>query len=76
MAYLHGDVTRLDFVDLGPVEPDPSSRTAMASGGWFSWRPDGRRFATGGDDGFVRVWDWTTGQLITERQVARPHLDH
>ncbi len=38
--------------------------------GGHAWRPDGRRFATAGQDGFVRVWDWHTEALVTERQVA------
>ncbi len=38
------------------------------------WRPDGRRFATAGDDGAVRVWDWRTGELIAERDVAPGHI--
>ena len=42
--------------------------------GWFAWRPDGQRFATAGDDGFVRVWDWRTGELIAERHVAPMHI--
>jgi len=42
--------------------------------GGHAWRPDGRRFATAGQDGFVRVWDWHTEALVTERQVARVPL--
>ena len=38
--------------------------------GGHAWRPDGRRFATAGQDGFVRVWDWHSEALVTERQVA------
>jgi WD40 repeat protein len=36
--------------------------------------PDGREFATAGDDGFVRVWDWRTSKLLRERQVASGHI--
>lgn len=29
-----------------------------------AWSPDGRRFASSGDDGMVRVWNAVTGELI------------
>ena len=65
----------LQFVDLGTGRAGPLIDTGHRCYGWFAWRPDGRRFATAGDDGFVRVWDWRTGQLITERHVA-PDAHH
>jgi WD40 repeat protein/DNA-binding SARP family transcriptional activator len=36
-----------------------------------AWRSDGRRFATTGEDGFVRVWNWHTEAVVAERQVTR-----
>jgi WD40 repeat protein/DNA-binding SARP family transcriptional activator len=36
-----------------------------------AWRPDGRRFATTGEGGVVRVWDWRTEALVAERRVSR-----
>jgi WD40 repeat protein/DNA-binding SARP family transcriptional activator/serine/threonine protein kinase len=36
----------------------------------FSWRPDGARYATAGTDGFVRLWDPSTGQPVAERRLA------
>jgi WD40 repeat protein len=36
-----------------------------------AWRSDGRRFATTGEDGFVRVWNWHTEAVVSERQVTR-----
>jgi WD40 repeat protein len=38
--------------------------------GASAWRPDGRRFATTGDDGVVRVWDRDTDGKVAERRVA------
>ena len=38
------------------------------------WRPDGHLFATAGADGFVRVWDWRTAELLAERTVAPGHI--
>jgi WD40 repeat protein/DNA-binding SARP family transcriptional activator len=64
----------LQFVDnttnqaLAPID------TGHRCYGWFAWRPDGQRFATTGDDGFVRIWDWRTGQLVAERHVAPEHV--
>jgi DNA-binding SARP family transcriptional activator/WD40 repeat protein len=37
---------------------------------WLAWRADGRRYATTGQDGMVRVWDTPSGELLAERQVA------
>jgi WD40 repeat protein len=42
--------------------------------GSHTWSPDGRRFATTGQDGFVRVWDWRTAELVTERQLTQAPL--
>jgi WD40 repeat protein/DNA-binding SARP family transcriptional activator len=36
-----------------------------------AWRPPrSEQFATADGDGMVRVWDWRSGQLVAERQVA------
>ena len=77
VAYTAADVggtARCSSSTSRPAAPAASSTPAMAAEGWFAWRPDGRRFATAGDDGFVRVWDWRTGELITERHVAPMHI--
>jgi WD40 repeat protein len=42
--------------------------------GGHAWRPDGRRFATAGQDGFVRVWDWHSEAPVAERQVTKAPL--
>ena len=49
-----GDVRSVDHDGLGSV----------------AWRADGRRYATTGQDGMVRVWDTPAGKLLAERQVA------
>jgi WD40 repeat protein/DNA-binding SARP family transcriptional activator len=72
VAYLGAD--ELQFVDLRTGRAGPYIDTGHGHWGWFAWRPDGSQFATTGDDGFVRLWDWRTGRLITERHVAPMHI--
>ena len=60
----------LQFLDLGTGRAGPLIDTGHRCYGSFVWRPDGARYATAGYDGFVRVWDWHTGELIVERHVA------
>jgi WD40 repeat protein len=67
-------VAALQFLDVGTGRAGRLIDTGHGCYGWRSWRPDGRRFATAGNDGFVRIWDWHTGQLITERHVAPMHI--
>ena len=69
VAYM-GDPPWVQFLDLGTSRAGPVIETGHGAWGWFAWRPDGRHFATAGEDGFVRVWDWRTGQLVIERHVA------
>jgi WD40 repeat protein len=75
VAYMERDITRLNFVDLRTGRTGPLIENGHGFGGWFSWRADGRRFATGGDDGFVRIRD-STGKAIIERQVAPIHISN
>jgi WD40 repeat protein len=42
--------------------------------GAWAWRPDGRRFASAGHDGHVRLWDPTTGTVLADRPVASGHI--
>jgi WD40 repeat protein/DNA-binding SARP family transcriptional activator/energy-coupling factor transporter ATP-binding protein EcfA2 len=65
-----GGPAPLDFLDLGAGRAGPVIETGVWCDGASAWRPDGDRYATAGDDGFVRVWNWRTGQLINERHVA------
>ena len=47
-------------------------RVATGNGHWGpTWRPpDSEQFATADVDGVVHVWDWRTGAVVAERNVA------
>jgi WD40 repeat protein len=62
------------FVEVATGRAGPVIAAGHGEWGVFEWRPDGRRFATTGADGFVRVWDWPSGELLAERSVAPGHL--
>jgi WD40 repeat protein len=64
----------LQFLDNETGQAGAPIDTGHRCYGWFAWRPDGQRFATTGDDGFVRIWDWRTGELLTEHHVAPEHI--
>jgi WD40 repeat protein/DNA-binding SARP family transcriptional activator len=68
------DVAALQFLDIARDRAGPLIDTRHRCYGFWTWRPDGRRYATAGDDGFVRVWDWQTGDPIAERHVAPMHI--
>jgi WD40 repeat protein/DNA-binding SARP family transcriptional activator len=60
----------IQFRDLTTGEFGAPIATERSNG--TDWRPaDGEQFATADGDGFVRVWDWRRGELITEQQVAQ-----
>jgi WD40 repeat protein len=61
----------VQWLDVRSGEAGDVIDTGHPDIGSHAWRPDGRRFATTGQDGFVRVWDWRTGDLVTERRAAQ-----
>jgi WD40 repeat protein len=61
----------VQWLDLGTGRAGEIVDTGHGDVGAHAWRPDGRRFATTGEDGFVRVWDWHTEALVAERRVTR-----
>ena len=65
-----GGLAPLQFLDVGTGRAGPRIETGVWCDGGTAWRPDGVTYATAGEDGFVRIWDWRTGQMINERHVA------
>ena len=49
---------------------DPSTQARYVA--CAAWSPAGDRIVTGHNDGFVRVWDATTGKLLWHKLVAPP----
>ena len=66
-----GQMGTVQWLDLTTGEAHDVVDTGHADVGASVWRPDGRRFATTGDDGVVRVWDWETDTMVAESQVAQ-----
>ena len=67
---------RRSYLRLVTVADGHTSRrmdTGHGEYGAWDWSPDGRRFATTGADGVVRVWA-ATGRLVHRRTVAAAHL--
>jgi WD40 repeat protein len=74
VAYVALNSAAIQFLDLATGRAGPLIDPGHRQFGDWAWSPDGRNFATAGADGFVRVWDWRTGQIVTERQVAQGHI--
>jgi len=74
VAYIAVDSAAIQFLDLATGRAGPRIDTGHGHFGDWAWSPDGHHFATAGADGFVRVWDWRTGQVVRERQVAPGHI--
>jgi WD40 repeat protein len=68
------DVALLQFLDMRTGRVGDVIDTHHRFYGDSVWRPDGRRFATAGDDGAIRVWDGHTGDLVAERYVTGSHI--
>jgi WD40 repeat protein len=62
-----------EMIDTGHVHLGGAEQPLAGAAG-LSWRPDGRRLATTGEDGVVRVWDRHTGELLVERQLSEGQL--
>jgi WD40 repeat protein/class 3 adenylate cyclase len=67
VAFVEDSGTRVQFAELSSGRVHEPIETMHNAWGAFDWSPDGDRFATGGDDGYVRVWDWRDGRLLAER---------
>jgi WD40 repeat protein/tetratricopeptide (TPR) repeat protein len=67
-----GDTIR--FRDLSRARLSDPIATSHAN--WApAWRPPRwEQLATADGDGFVRVWDWRSGQLVAEHQVADGYI--
>jgi WD40 repeat protein len=64
----------VQFLDVATGRRGPVIDTGHRVYGWWAWSPDGEKFTTTGADGFVRVWDRRTSELVKERQVAPGHI--
>ena len=74
VAYLDGDVTRLTSSTSGPVEPDPSSRTAMASGAGSRGARTGAASPPAAMTGSSGSGTGPPDEAIIERHVAPIHI--
>jgi WD40 repeat protein len=74
VAYITMGSAIVQFLDLATGRAGPFIDTGHGSFGDWAWSPDGRHLATAGADGFVRVWDWRAGRVVTERRVASGHI--
>ena len=76
VAYAWNGEARRSYLRIVQVAHGRASRlidTGHGEYGAWDWSPDGRRFATTGGDGVVRVWD-RTGRLVHHRAVVSAHI--
>jgi WD40 repeat protein/DNA-binding SARP family transcriptional activator/energy-coupling factor transporter ATP-binding protein EcfA2 len=69
-----GPRTEIQFLDVATGRTSEVIDAGHVNWGAHSWHPDGHLFATTGEDGFVRVWNGRTGELVNERRVASGHV--
>jgi WD40 repeat protein len=72
---LSGQPDAMQFLDLTTNEMSPLIQVGHGGIGDVRPRPSGfDQVATTGRDGFVRIWDRSTGRLISEREVDGERL--
>ena len=74
-TWFDGDAgpSHLRFLDVAAGRVTRVIDSGHREYGASDWSPDGRRFATTGADGAVRLWS-PTGRMVRERVVAPGHL--
>ena len=65
-----GGVAALQFLDVATRGAGPPDEHGPRGDRATARRPARKRYATAGNDGVVRVWDWRTGRVIDEQHVA------